>query len=168
MTSPNDHLVNRIKNLKLVAFDFDGVFTDGKVICHQDGTESVICSRKDTLRFPDIRALGMDLIVISKEQNPVVEARCRKMKVECFQGVDDKLVLFKSLLAKKNVSPQEAAFMGDDTNDLGCLEHAGVAFTVADGHPECKDIADYVTRRNGGDHAVREICDLILAVRGTQ
>ena len=88
------------------------------------------------------------------------------MSAECFQGVDDKIALFKKLLAGRGVTPSETAFVGDDINDLECLKYAGLAFTVADGHEECKAIADYVTRRNGGNHAVREICDLILDARG--
>ncbi|MDP3764353.1 MAG: HAD hydrolase family protein [bacterium] len=155
-------LSKRLRQLKLIAFDFDGIFTDGKVIVDQHGNESVICSRKDTLRFPELRKHGVDLVVISKEKNPVVTKRCEKMKVDCLQGVDEKLIAFKQLLQARNLSIVEIAFMGDDINDMECLKFAGLAFTVADGHVECMAIADYVTSRKGGDHAVREVCDLIL------
>lgn len=163
----NASLSDRIKGLKLVAFDFDGVFTDGRVIVDQHGNESVICSRKDTLRFPEVKQAGIQLVVISKEKNPVVEFRCRKMDVECFQGVADKFTLLKSLVIEKNLSPNEVAFVGDDINDLPCFGYSGVAFTVADGHKKCQAVADYITSRPGGDHAVREICDLILDTRNT-
>lgn len=152
----------RLKRLKLIAFDFDGVFTDGKVVVDQNGNESVVCSRRDTLRFPELREHGIDLVVISKERNPVVARRCEKMGVGCLQGVDDKLAAFKRLLETESLSPKQVAFMGDDINDLACLEFAGVAFTVADGHKQCQAMADYITSRKGGDHAVREICDLVL------
>ena len=157
------NLSTRLRQLKLIVFDFDGVFTDGKVIVNEDGSESVVCSRKDTLRFPEIKALGIGLVVISKERNPVVEARCRKMGIECFHGVDDKFTLFKKLLESRKISSEEVAFVGDDINDVECLKHVGIAFTVADGYEECKMVADYVATRKGGDHAVREICDLVLA-----
>lgn len=159
-------LIDRIKGLKLVAFDFDGVFTDGRVMVHQDGSESVICSRKDTLRLSDLQKAGLKLVVISKEKNPVVSARCQKMGVECFQGVDTKIALFKGLLEREDVGLSQAAFVGDDINDLECLEHAGVAFTVADGHPSCRSVADFVAPRGGGQGGVRDICDLILETLG--
>lgn len=158
----SSNLPTRLRQLKLVAFDFDGVFTDGKVVVDQYGNESVVCSRKDTLRFPELRKRGVDLVVISKEQNSVVTQRCEKMKVKCWQGVDDKLTAFKQLLEAQGLSQEQVAFMGDDINDLACLEFAGIAFTVADGHEQCQAASDYVTSRKGGDHAVREVCDLIL------
>ena len=156
------NLPTRLRRLKLIAFDFDGVFTDGKVIVDQDGRESVVCSRKDTLRFPELKERGIELVVISKEKNPIVGRRCEKMRVECLQGVDDKLAALKQLIEIKGLSPEQVAFMGDDINDFKCLEFAGIAFTVADGNHECKKIADYVTLRRGGNHAVREVCDMIL------
>lgn len=158
-------LSTRLRQLKLIAFDFDGIFTDGKVIISEDGRESVVCSRKDTLRFPELRKLGIDLAVISKERNLVVARRCEKMGVECLQGVDDKLTALRQLLETKGLSSEQAAFVGDDINDLTCLEFAGIAFTVADGHDKCKAAADYVTSKIGGDHAVREICELILELK---
>ena len=161
----SEQLRRRISNIQLIVFDFDGVFTDGKVIVDQDGRESVVCSRKDTLRFPELKVLGIHLVVISKERNPVVAKRCEKMKVECLQGVDDKLAAFKRLLETQGLSSEQAAFMGDDINDLVCLEFTGVAFTVADGDEQCQTAADYVTSRKGGDHAVREVCDVILESR---
>ena len=142
--------------------DFDGVWTDGKVYFSQTGEETVLCSRKDTLRIKEIKALGVDIVVISKEGNPVVMARCEKMKVECFQGVDDKLPLLKQLLEKKGVRPEETAFVGDDINDVKCLKFVGLPITVADAHNDCKKVALYTTTRKGGDHAMREIFDLIL------
>lgn len=157
-----ENLAVRLRRLKMIVFDFDGVFTDGKVSVDEDGRESVVCSRKDTLRFPELRKLGIKLVVISKEKNPVVARRCGKMGVECFCGVDGKLDLFQEILRREKLAAVESVFVGDDINDLECLKYAGVAFTVADGHKECRAAADYITTRRGGDHAVREICDLIL------
>lgn len=153
---------SRIRSLRLIAFDFDGVFTDGKVVMNENGKESVICSRKDTLRFPELKALGIILVVISRERNSIVAARCRKMEIECLQGVDDKLSALSHLLDSRAIPSTATAFVGDDINDLDCLRFVGLSFTVADGHEKCRAAADYVTTRKGGDHAVREICDLIL------
>lgn len=160
--TPTTAFSSRIRALKMLVFDFDGVFTDGRVITDETGREAVICSRKDTLRLPELKAAGIKLAVISKERNPVVAARCRKMKLPYASGVDEKLGVLRRLLKRRQVSSGQTGYVGDDLNDLACLQHAGVAFTVADAAPECKAAADYITVRRGGDHAVREICDLIL------
>ena len=151
--------------IKLIVFDFDGIFTDGKVTTDENGIESVICSRKDTLRFPELKNAGIKLAVISKEKNPIVKKRCEKMEIECFQSADKKINILKQLIERENILAEETAFMGDDINDLECLKFVGVAFTVANADDECKKIAYYTTIRKGGDHAVREICDLILKDR---
>jgi|SRR3989338_2902016 len=155
----------KIKTIKLVATDFDGVWTDGKVVFSQTGEESVVCSRKDTLRTKEVKAAGIKLVMISKEGNPVVTARCQKMGVECFQGVDDKLSLLRKFLVREEIKPEETAFVGDDINDLECLKFVGLPITVADGHDDCKKVALYTTTRKGGDHAMREIFDWILSIR---
>ncbi|MBI2063502.1 MAG: HAD hydrolase family protein [Candidatus Yanofskybacteria bacterium] len=155
-------LEERIKKLKLVVFDFDGIFTDGKVMLDQNGIESVVCSRKDGMGILMLKQAGLKVIVITNEQNPVVVKRCAKLGVELIQTPEKKLPFFIQLLNTGSLNYKEVAFMGDDVNDLECLDFAGVKFTVADGDPKCKEIADYVTVRNGGDHAVREVCDLIL------
>lgn len=161
----NPKLAEKIKNLKLIATDFDGVWTDGKVYFSQTGEETVLCSRKDTLRIREVKEAGIKLVVISKEESPVVAARCRKMGVECLQGVDNKLFLLKELLGRDGIKPEAAAYVGDDINDLECLRFVGFPITVADACSDCKKTAVYVTSRNGGDHAMREIFDLILSVR---
>ena len=150
------------KGIAVIVFDFDGIFTDGKVTVSQDGTESVVCSRKDSLGINFLKEKGIRSVVISKEKNPVVMKRCEKMAIDCFHGIDDKLPLLKRFLKQNNIPKEEVCFVGDDLNDLECLKYAGMAITVADGAPECKAVADYVTSRNGGDHAVREIADLFL------
>ena len=150
------------KSITVIVFDFDGVFTDGKVTVSQDGTESVVCSRRDSLGINFLKEKGILSVVISKEKNPVVMKRCEKMGIECFNGIDDKLSLLKNFLAANNIRREEVCFVGDDLNDLERLQFAEIAITVADGAPECKAMADYVTSRNGGDHAVREIADLFL------
>lgn len=168
MTRKN--LLERLKKNKLVAFDFDGVFTDGKVIVDQNGIESVVCSRKDTLRMKELKNIGIRLVVISKEKNPIIQKRCEKMEVEFYQGVDNKIIILKKFLEENNILPHESSFVGDDINDVDCLKYLhkarGITFTVADGHRQCKKWSNYVTSKKGGDHAVREICDLILEAKG--
>ena len=162
MITSENWMDEKLRRIKLIAFDFDGVFTDGKVIVREDGVESVVCSRKDTLRFSELKDAGVRLVVISKEGNPVVAKRCEKMGVGCFQGVDNKLDLLSKLILREGVLWENVAYMGDDINDLPCLKLVGVAITVADGDDKCIEVANIITSRNGGNHAVREVCDLIL------
>lgn len=154
--------------VKLLALDFDGTLTDGFVYTGQDGNESVRCSRRDGLGINALKRFGIDVVVISTETNSVVAVRCKKLGIESFSGIsgDKKLDVLKKCMKKKEILRSQIAYMGDDVNDIGCLEFAGVAITVADGHESCKYHADYVTKRTGGNHAVREVCDLILKDRG--
>jgi len=161
-------LLGKLKKIKLLVLDFDGVLTDGYVYVNQQGEEIVRCSRKDSLGTNMLQKAGIGVVVISKETNPVVAIRCEKMGVDFFHGIDtgeQKLGVLKRYLKTKRLSLEETVYIGDDVNDIKCLEVVGVSITVADGHPDCKAIADYITERNGGEHAVREICDLILKAK---
>lgn len=154
-------LERKLKNVKLISFDFDGVFTDGRVYVNQDGVETVVCSRRDSLGLNQIRKLGIKLAVISMEPNPVIAKRCKKLNIPVYTG-KEKLPIFKKVLSQEKLKPSQVAFFGDDLNDLECMKYAGIAFTVSDGAPDCLKVADYSTERKSGNHAVREICDLIL------
>lgn len=151
------------EQLKLVVLDFDGVFTDNRVLVHQDGSESVFCDRSDALRFPEVRARGIELLVLSTETNSVVQARCRKLKLECTQGVSDKKTVLAEILHARRIGPEDTAFVGNDINDLECLRMVGCGIAVADAHPEVKRAARIVLSRPGGRGAIREVCDIILA-----
>jgi YrbI family 3-deoxy-D-manno-octulosonate 8-phosphate phosphatase len=148
-------------SVKAVAFDFDGVLTDNMVRVAQDGTESVSCSRSDGWGIARLQALGYPIVVISTESNPVVSARCRKLSVECVQGVSDKPAALKDWLGELGIDPAACAFVGNDENDVACLEMAGLAVVPADAHAAARRVADVVLRARGGRGAARELCDLI-------
>ena len=150
------------KDVRFLVLDFDGTLTDGFVHVDQDGRESVRCSRRDSLGIAMLKERGIRTAVISKEKNGVVAARCAKLGVECHAGVDDKLTLLKRLLDDKGFDPARVCYVGDDVNDAACIRYVGFGVTVADGAKAAKAAARHVTRANGGDHAVREVCDLIL------
>lgn len=155
----------KFRCVKLLALDFDGVLTDGFVYMNQDGVEMVRCSRKDGLGIEMLKENGIEVIVISKEENPVVPARCRKLKIKCWQKVKTgagKLDILKRYSLEHGISAKEICFIGDDINDIPCIEWTGVGVTVADGHVENKKVADYITKASGGNGAVREVCELIL------
>jgi YrbI family 3-deoxy-D-manno-octulosonate 8-phosphate phosphatase len=149
--------------VQLLVLDFDGVMTDDRVLTMQDGTEGVLCSRGDGLGLALLAARGVPAMVVSKERNPVVAARCRKLGVECFQGVDDKAAALRDMASGRGVSLAQIVYAGNDVNDLECLRLAGCGVAVADAHPAVIRAADRVLTKGGGCGAVRELCDLILA-----
>lgn len=147
----------------LVVMDFDGVLTDNLVFMDEDGKESVSSSRGDSMGIRLVReGLPIEFIVISTEVNPVVSARCKKLNLEVFQGINDKPSVLQQVLQERDIPSQEVVFIGNDVNDLGCMEIAGYAVVPADAEPEVKRQADLVLTRNGGKGAVREFCDLLL------
>jgi YrbI family 3-deoxy-D-manno-octulosonate 8-phosphate phosphatase len=156
------NLLKALKKIRLAVFDFDGVFTDNRVLVMQDGREGVFCNRSDGLGISLLRQAGISVQVISAEENPVVRVRCRKLKIPCIFGSSDKLSAMKRLLIKRRIEPTQVLYMGNDSNDLDCLKAVGVPICVADSHPSIFPYAVYVTRQKGGQGAVREICDLLL------
>ncbi len=148
--------------VSLVAFDFDGVMTDNRVWVDEGGHEMIAAYRSDTFGISRLTMQGISTLVISTETNPVVEARCRKIHIDCMQGVTDKAKVLADTLRQRNIAPSETVFVGNDINDLGCFELAGFAVAVADAIPEALNAADLVLRHKGGYGAVRELCELIL------
>jgi len=149
------------RRIGALIMDFDGVLTDNGVLVGQDGGETVRCDRGDGLGIEMLRQRGLRMTVISKEINPVVAARCRKLQLECAHGVDDKLPLMRAWLDKHGIPVEEAVYVGNDVNDLGCLAAAACGVVPADAHPAARGAANIVLGEAGGRGAVRELCDLI-------
>jgi N-acylneuraminate cytidylyltransferase len=149
-------------DIQLVVFDFDGVFTDNMVIVDQTGGEAVVANRGDGMGISMLKELGIPIYVISKEQNKVVSARCKKLGINCYQGVDDKKSTLNKLAEDLGVSLSGTVYVGNDTNDLDCVKMAGCGIAVADAHPILRQSADIVLKHSGGKGAVREICDMII------
>ncbi|WP_421866754.1 KdsC family phosphatase [Motiliproteus sp.] len=145
-----------------IGFDFDGVFTDNRVLVDQNGVESVWCHRGDGLGISRLRQAGLPMTVISLETNPVVAARCQKLQLPHNSGIENKRQVFLDWLDDINVAVEQAIFMGNDINDLECMAVAGVSVTVADAHPEVLSRADLILSQRGGFGAVRELADLLL------
>jgi YrbI family 3-deoxy-D-manno-octulosonate 8-phosphate phosphatase len=160
---PARRAVPDVRGVELVAMDFDGVMTDNRVLTDQDGRESVWANRADGWGIARLREAGVEVIVISTEANSVVAARCRKLEVECLQGCADKLGALQDVARQRGLEAPAIAYIGNDVNDLECLEWVGTAFVVADADPAARAVAHHVTRAPGGHGAVREVCDLMLA-----
>jgi N-acylneuraminate cytidylyltransferase len=149
-----------------IVMDFDGVFTDNRVIVMQDGTEAVICDRSDGWGISRLRELGIPMVVISTEANPVVDARCRKLGLECIHGVSDKREVLEQWLRKRRISAENVVYVGNDVNDLQCMRLVGCAVAPADAHPDIRRVAHIVLQSSGGRGALRELAELILQKTG--
>ncbi len=110
-----------------------------------------------------LKKAGFEAMVFSTETNPVVAARCKKMKLPVYQGVEAKGQVLQNLLEEKGVPGENVIFVGNDVNDLPCFPLVGCAVAVADAHPMCLPQADLMLSKPGGFGAVRELCDLILS-----
>jgi N-acylneuraminate cytidylyltransferase len=154
-----------LRKVKLLALDFDGVLTDNRVLVSEDGKEAVLCNRSDSLGIGMLKEAGIQAVVISKEKNPVVAARCRKLGIECIQGCDEKLSVLQKLVESKGFKQDETAYVGNDVNDLECLQWAGVSVAVADSAPEVIATARFRTPRDGGCGAVRDVIDWLVNSR---
>jgi YrbI family 3-deoxy-D-manno-octulosonate 8-phosphate phosphatase len=152
-----------ILGVRLVVFDFDGVFTDNTVYVTQDGAETVRCWRSDGLGLRRLERAGLEAMILSTETNPVVSARARKLAVACRQGLSDKAAVLRGEIDRRGLSPGQVAYLGNDVNDLACLRLVGLPAAVADAHADILDAVRYRTRVAGGFGAVREFCDLIAS-----
>jgi len=156
-----------LSGIRILIFDFDGVMTDNRVLVMEDGKEGVLCNRSDGLGVGMLRAKGFPIVVISTETNPVVSARCKKLKIPCTQGHEDKLAALKDVLDERGFALSEAAYVGNDLNDLPCMRVVGLPIAVADAYPEILAVSKLVTKRPGGFGAVREVTDMFMKHLGS-
>jgi len=157
-------LARRIRGIRLLALDFDGVFTDNMVYVFEDGREAVRCWRSDGLGLVKLPSLGIEAVIVSTETNPVVSARSKKLRLRCVQGCRDKREALEALMQEMHLTPERVAFVGNDINDLACLKIVGLPIVVQDAHPDVIPHAAYRTAARGGHGAVREVCDLLERV----
>jgi len=166
MTSPNKiPSMQTLSQIKAVIFDFDGVFTDNRVIVSTTGEEFVVCDRGDGMGTNLLAAAGIKMLILSKEKNGVVTSRGKKLNIEVIQGCDDKLPELIKWLQKNNVDAKQAAYIGNDINDLECLGHVEVAVIPADAHHSVIETATWILQHNGGRGAIREFADVLLENR---
>ncbi|MDQ1551610.1 MAG: hypothetical protein QOD50_1032 [Actinomycetota bacterium] len=145
--------------------DFDGVHTDDRATVDSNGNETVTVSRADGAGIESLRRAGIPVLILSRETNPVVTARARKLGVEVLQGVEDKAAALRLWAERSGVSLGRCAYLGNDLMDLPAMALVGWPAAVADAHPQALAAARIVLERSGGHGAVRELADLILAFR---
>jgi YrbI family 3-deoxy-D-manno-octulosonate 8-phosphate phosphatase len=143
--------------------DFDGVFTDNKVILSADGVESVVCDRSDGFAIQMLQRSGFPILVLSTEKVPIVKLRSQKLGLNCIHGVDEKAAILATWLKDNKLDPKRAIYVGNDVNDLTCMAVVGLPVAVADAFPEAKAAARAVLSARGGQGAVREVALSILS-----
>ena len=149
--------------IKLLVMDVDGTLTDGKIYMGENGEVMKAFNVKDGYAIAHmLPEMGIIPVIITGRKSKIVENRAKELGItELYQGVGDKLAQLKKVAEKYNASPKEIAYIGDDLNDLECIEYCGVTACPADAVEEVKRIATYVCKKNGRDGAVREYIDNI-------
>ena len=152
------------KNIELIVSDFDGIFTDGKLEVFSDGRTSKKVDYKDIMGIAIIVKKGINFAVISGEKSAAIDIIKEKFpSVDTFQNERNKIKVLKSLLEKYNTNPQNVIYLGDDINDIECLNYVGYPVSVPDAHKKIKEISGiHITNCNGGNGAFREVADSIL------
>lgn len=157
---------NALARIRLVAFDIDGVFTDGRFYLSDDGVESKTFNTQDGFGVRQLINAGVEVAVISGRQSAAVALRMAELGVQyVVQGCTDKIAALQDLLANFDFSLAECAYVGDDVPDLPLLREVGVSIAVANAVAAVREECDYTTTAKGGFGAVREVSELILAAR---
>jgi len=167
MLGVSEGLAEKIRSVRLVVFDVDGVLTDGRIIFSNSGEETKLFDVKDGHGIKILMRMGIDVAIITARQSEVVKRRAADLGIShVFQGLKDKKVALDELVKASGVSPGEMAYMGDDIIDLPVMKRVAFSAAVADAVPEVLERADFVSGRPGGRGAARELAELILKVQG--
>lgn len=151
--------------IALLVIDCDGVLTDGQVLVDPDGVEVKRFSLRDGHGLALAREAGIGIAILTRNPSESLAARARKLGIDEVIASHDKGSAIREICARRGISPAHTAFIGDDVFDLPAMAEVGLAIAVADAHPRVLAHADWVTRAAGGQGAVREIVDLLLAHR---
>ncbi|MFE9421040.1 cytidylyltransferase domain-containing protein [Streptomyces griseofuscus] len=149
-------------DIDAVVLDFDGTQTDDRVLIDSEGRELVSVHRGDGLGIAALRKSGLKMLILSTEQNPVVTARARKLKLPVLHGIDRKDLALKQWCEEQGIAPERVLYVGNDVNDLPCFALVGWPVAVASAHDVVRGAARAVTTLPGGDGAIREIASWIL------
>jgi 3-deoxy-D-manno-octulosonate 8-phosphate phosphatase (KDO 8-P phosphatase) len=162
-----DTATERAKKIRCVVFDIDGVLTDCKLYLAPDGSELKAVNVKDGLGLKLLLRAGIEVAIISGRPSEAMRRRFEGLGVRhIWLDVEEKVPAFDTLLKTLGLDAAQVAVMGDDIPDLPLMQRAGMAQTVADAHPRALAAAQWASRLNGGNGAVREACDFILRAQG--
>ena len=153
----------KVKKIKLLVVDVDGVMTDGSILYGNFNDDYRRFNVQDGFGFVLLHKAGLKSAIISAKSSKALQRRAKELKIHVLsQNAENKLKVFRNILKKLKLKSEDACYIGDDLMDMPVLGVAGVAVTVPQACDEIKHVADYVTKRNAGDGAVREVIELIL------
>jgi len=160
-------LLEKLRHIRLLLLDVDGVLTDGSIIYNDDGSETKVFNAKDGLGLKLAMSAGIKVGIVTMRSSQVLRHRCANLGIDLlFDGVEDKAQMLDKIVAQTGLAAEHTAFMGDDLPDLPIMKHAGLSIAVADAHEIVRQKADWTTRARGGRGAVREVCEAVLAAKG--
>lgn len=151
-------------DIKLLVMDVDGTLTDGKIYMSAGGELMKAFNIKDGYAIARLKEYGIVPAIITGRKSEIVQQRCTELKItELHQGIENKLFKLKEICTKKGLSLSQVAYIGDDVNDLLCIQQCGVTACPADAVKAVKDKANFVCSEKGGEGAVREFCEYIIS-----
>ncbi len=160
-------IINKLKKIKLLLLDVDGVLTDGSIIYNDNGIETKVFNVRDGLGIRLLMESGIEIYIITGRSSDVLKHRCKNLGItHIFDNVRDKKKVLNSILETTGIEVEEIAFMGDDLLDLSIMKKVGLSVAVADAHDIIIKNANVVTSKKGGTGAVREVCEAILKAQG--
>ena len=149
--------------VRLMAFDVDGVMTDGRLYFTASGEEMKAFHSRDGVGIKMLQSVGIEIAIVTGRTAKVVELRAQNLGISLVkQGVGDKLAAMRDLAQERGLDLGKMAYMGDDVVDLAVLRACGFSASVPDGHPTVRSAVDFVSRAPAGAGAVREVCEYIL------
>lgn len=159
----NKKMKEKIKNIKMLMLDVDGVMTDGKIIMDDEGRQLKNFNVRDGHGLKMVQRYGIQVVILTGRKSEVVNHRAKDLDIkEVYQGALNKKEVFLKILQKHNLAASAVAYMGDDIIDIPVLRQVGFSVAVADAVDVVKKNVDYVTKAKGGNGAVREVCEIIL------
>ncbi|MEI6608463.1 MAG: HAD-IIIA family hydrolase [Deltaproteobacteria bacterium] len=163
----NKKLKDKLKKIKMLMLDVDGVMTDGRIIMDDEGRQLKNFNVRDGHGLKIVQRYGIEIVILTGRKSEVVNQRAKDLEIkEVYQGALNKKEVFQKILLKHNISASSVAFMGDDIIDIPVLREVGFSAAVADAVDVVKKNVDYVTKNKGGHGAVRELCEIILQNQG--
>ncbi|QSX34105.1 3-deoxy-manno-octulosonate-8-phosphatase KdsC [Shewanella avicenniae] len=158
-----DKVWQKAQQIRLLICDVDGVFSDGRIYMGNQGEELKAFHTRDGFGIKALLSCNIQVAVITGRKSQIVERRMTSLGIQhIYQGIDNKLTAYHELLDVYQLNPEQVAYIGDDMVDLPVMQQVGLGVCVADGHPQVKQLADFVTSIGGGFGAVRELADLLL------
>lgn len=159
-------LLGRLRGVRLLAMDVDGVLTDAGMYYTERGDELKKFNTRDGQGIALVRALGIRTAILTGEDTGIVERRAEKLRIDHLrQGLTDKRAALEEILTSEDIGPEHVCYVGDDLNDMGVLGWVGIAVVVSDAMRRPRTLAHYITAARGGEGAIREVCEMILDAR---